>query len=89
MTNKLQNIVVRMRGGLGNQLFILAFAYWISDQNAGNVPITLDVREYRHFKLRQFELLELIKDDSIRGKMYEQKILSRNQDNLANNNLQD
>lgn len=66
MTNKLQNIVVRMRGGLGNQLFILAFAYWISDQNAGNVPITLDVREYRHFKLRQFELLELIKDDSIR-----------------------
>lgn len=66
MVGDLRNIVARMRGGLGNQLFILAFAYWISEQNGKDVLITLDVREYRHFKLRQFELLELIKDDSIR-----------------------
>ena len=61
----MHKLIVRMRGGLGNQLFILAFAYYISKKYSFDPEIILDTREYKTFKLRNFELSELISDDSV------------------------
>lgn len=61
----MHKLIVRMRGGLGNQLFILAFAYYISKKYGFDPEIILDTREYKTFKLRDFELAELITDDSV------------------------
>lgn len=60
----MKKIVVRMLGGLGNQLFIIAAAYAVASDN--NCEIVLDIREYHTYKTRQFEILEIINDDSIR-----------------------
>ena len=59
-------IVVRMRGGLGNQLFILAYAYALANRIPKKTEIVLDPREYETFKLRNFEILELVKDPDLR-----------------------
>ncbi len=63
----MNKIIARMRGGLGNQLFILAFAYKImSDMNFKDCELVLDTREYSHYKTRGFEVLQLINDNNIR-----------------------
>ncbi len=54
-----------MRGGLGNQLFILAFAYYIAELNNENAVIELDTREYKTYKIRDFELFKLIDDSKL------------------------
>ena len=59
-------IIVRMRGGVGNQLFILAYAYYLSQSNDLNAEIVLDLREYEYYKQREFELLNIIHDDQIK-----------------------
>ena len=66
----MNKIIARMRGGLGNQLFILAFAYYIAELNNENAVIELDTREYKTYKIRDFELFKLI-DDSKLSIMYE------------------
>lgn len=59
--------VVRMRGGLGNQLFILAFAYKLAEEyGEEDYEIVLDIREYETYKIRKFEILEFINGLHIR-----------------------
>ena len=43
-------IVARMRGGLGNQLFILACAYYVKGICDTDTEIVLDTREYKIIK---------------------------------------
>ena len=66
-----RKIVVRMRGGLGNQLFIIAFSYFVASKMNDEYEIVLDDREYDYYKIRRFEILDLIKDDDIR--LYDSK----------------
>jgi len=61
MSNKSTNILVRMSGGLGNQLFQLAASLFIS-RKVDNAAITLDTRFLADYDtLRVFELDFLIK----------------------------
>lgn len=46
-------IVVRMRGGLGNQMFQYAYARALQENNS---DIILDTREYKDYSIRNFEL---------------------------------
>lgn len=62
-------IVARMLGGLGNQLFIISAVYNLAFDN--NCEIVLDTREYKTYKTRQFELLEIVNDDKVR--LFEEK----------------
>ena len=48
-------IVVRMLGGLGNQLFQYAYARYIMSMYP-NSEIYLDLREYKVYKIRKFDL---------------------------------
>ena len=68
-------IITRMRGGLGNQLFILAYAYALADQGDKDTEIVLDTREYETFKIRNYELTEVIRDPRVR--MFSEKDKSR------------
>ncbi len=54
-----------MRGGLGNQLFILAFAYYIAKINNEEAVIVIDTREYDTYKIRNFELFDLVEDTKL------------------------
>ena len=68
----MKKVIVRMRGGLGNQMFIIAFAYSIIQKlNFIDYEIVLDNREYKNYKIRKFEILDLINDDKIR--IYDKK----------------
>ena len=58
MVNK---IYVRMRGGLGNQLFQYAYALAL-DESDSSFKI-LDLREYETYKVRQFELFDFKLDN--------------------------
>ena len=46
-----KKIIVRMRGGLGNQLFILASAYSVARQFE-DYELVIDDREYKKYKIR-------------------------------------
>lgn len=62
-------LVTRMRGGLGNQLFILSYALFLQKklkEKGFESEILLDLREYETYKTRSFELLDVINDGSIR-----------------------
>lgn len=48
---------VRMRGGLGNQMFIYGYALALRERYPDAV-IRLDLREYRHYTRRAFELAD-------------------------------
>ena len=61
----MDKIIARMRGGLGNQLFILAFAYCVAESNNSQAEIKLDIREYKKYKIRNFELLEMLNDSLV------------------------
>lgn len=66
-------IIARMRGGLGNQLFIIAFAYKLaSEVSSKDCQIVLDIREYETYKVRHFELLQLLNNSKIR--LYDKKL---------------
>lgn len=57
--NNLKKIVVRMRGGLGNQLFIFSYALYMREKyGTPETEIILDLREYESYKLRSFELFD-------------------------------
>lgn len=60
------NIVVRMRGGLGNQLFIISYAYYLAENCKSDPDIILDLREYDTYKTRDFELLDILRDKRIK-----------------------
>lgn len=68
----MQKVVVRMRGGLGNQLFILSCAYYVKNYCIPDSEIVLDVREFDTYKVRNFEILQLINDRNIR--LYDKQI---------------
>lgn len=56
-----------MRGGLGNQLFILSFAYrLLAESKETQYEIVLDDREYKHYKIRSLEIDRMVTDNSIR-----------------------
>lgn len=57
-------IVVRMLGGLGNQLFQYAYARYISSMYPES-KIYLDLREYRTYKVREFELDSMLLNESV------------------------
>ena len=60
-------IVARMRGGLGNQLFILSFAYrLLIEAKQDEYEIVLDNREYKKYKIRSLEINKLICDKNVR-----------------------
>jgi len=52
------NIYIRLRGGLGNQMFQYAYAYIIHKRKKDS-KIILDIREYTNYKIRSFELLDM------------------------------
>ena len=54
--NRMENIVIRMRGGLGNQLFQLAYGIYLKKYIYKEARIVLDIREYDQYKIRDFEL---------------------------------
>ena len=53
-------IIVRMRGGLGNQLFIYAFSLFLQFLT-GDAEMAFDVREYKKYRIRSFELTSILK----------------------------
>lgn len=57
-------IVVRMLGGLGNQLFQYAYARYLSTKNE-DYKIYLDIREYNTYKVRNYDLDLLKLNDNI------------------------
>lgn len=61
-------IIVRMSGGLGNQLFQYATALQIAKKN--NFPLLLDISSYTKSSIRKFSLDELIPSVSIIPKDY-------------------
>lgn len=65
----MKKVVARMLGGLGNQLFIISAAYTLASKDSSE--IVLDTREYKTYKTRRFELLEIINDDNVR--LYDEK----------------
>lgn len=52
----MENIVIRVRGGLGNQLFQLAYGIYLKKYIYKEAEIVLDIREYDKYKIRNFEL---------------------------------
>lgn len=50
-----KNIIVRMRGGLGNQLFQLAYGLFLK-KKYGAQNIILDIGEFDYYHVREFEL---------------------------------
>ncbi|MGV8905503.1 MAG: alpha-1,2-fucosyltransferase [Acetobacterium sp.] len=57
-------IVVRMLGGLGNQLFQYAYARYLMSIYPGS-EIYLDLREYKIYKLRKFDLDSMTLNQSV------------------------
>lgn len=68
----MDKIVARMRGGLGNQLFILACAYYVKGICDTDTEIVLDTREYKNYKVRNFEIFDLIQDEKLR--LFDEKV---------------
>ncbi len=58
-------VIVRMQGGLGNQLFIFAFTLVIAEKNQCK-QIVLDLRGYKTYKVRDYELMNLIDEGNVR-----------------------
>lgn len=50
-----ENIIVRMRGGLGNQLFQLAYGMFLKKEYNAK-KLILDIEEFQHYYVRNFEL---------------------------------
>lgn len=59
-----RNIYIRLRGGLGNQLFQYAYAVALDKDNQANK--ILDIREYESYKTRNFEICNLVLDSNTR-----------------------
>lgn len=57
-------IVVRMLGGLGNQLFQYAYARYLMSLYT-ETQIYLDLREYNKYKLRRFDLDSMVLNPSV------------------------
>lgn len=60
----MKNIIVRIRGGLGNQLFIIGYAMYIQSLFE-NAKLICDCREYDYYKIRNYELSNLKVDDAL------------------------
>jgi len=47
-------IVMKLKGGLGNQMFQFAFGYYLAREN--HVPLFLEISSYQYDPLRFYEL---------------------------------
>lgn len=54
-----KKIIARIRGGLGNQLFIIAYALYLKSVMS-EAEIYADIREYETYKVRKYELDKLV-----------------------------
>ncbi|MBQ8279932.1 MAG: alpha-1,2-fucosyltransferase [Roseburia sp.] len=52
----MKKLVMRIRGGLGNQLFILGHGLALADNSKEEVQLVCDRREYEYYKIRDYEL---------------------------------
>lgn len=59
-------IIVRMMGGLGNQLFQYAYARKLAKQYGCDSSIYLDTRAYEKYKVRNFEIYQLNLSEDIK-----------------------
>lgn len=55
----MKKIIIKMRGGIGNQLFMLAYVLATKEYN--NVELYIDSTDYKRYKIRNFELDPYIK----------------------------
>lgn len=74
---------MRMRGGLGNQLFIISYALYLQ-MNSNDVELICDLSEYDTYKIRKFELSQMkvvskfrIIDSKEIKKMYKYKVFMK------------
>ncbi|WP_163704276.1 hypothetical protein [Paenibacillus jilunlii] len=58
-----KKIIIRVMGGLGNQLFQYAYARYL--QEIYNADIYLDLRGYRNYKVREFSLNKFQLNDKV------------------------
>lgn len=61
----MKRIIMRIRGGLGNQLFILGYGMYLSEICKTPTKLICDVREYEKYKIRNYELNDLIISDDL------------------------
>jgi hypothetical protein len=66
-------ILVRLRGGVGNQLFQYAASYELAKKNG--LKLYVDVSSYKYEQLRNFELTQLGITDSIIFTKFQRRIL--------------
>lgn len=62
----MKRIVARVRGGLGNQMFIVSQAFFYKIHSREDARVYLDIREYGTYKLRSFEMDRFKAADSFR-----------------------
>lgn len=56
MSNK--KIIIRLKGGLGNQLFIYAFGYSLAKENSYNLVLDYLTGFVRDYEYKRFYLLD-------------------------------
>lgn len=61
----MKKVVIKMRGGLGNQLFILSYLLCLINKYKPNISYKIDLSEYKNYKTRNFELYEYVQNSSI------------------------
>lgn len=61
----MRKIITRMRGGLGNQLFIISYALYLKSVMS-EAEIYVDIREYETYKIRNYELDKLVLSDYLK-----------------------
>ncbi|MFM2489381.1 hypothetical protein ABW365_16080 [Enterococcus avium] len=55
----MKKIILKLRGGLGNQLFMIAYGIGIAKKNHAELFINID--DYQKYKVRNFELNQYLK----------------------------
>lgn len=55
----MKKIILKLRGGLGNQLFMIAYGIGLAKRN--HAEIVLNIEDYKNYKVRNFELNEYLK----------------------------
>lgn len=61
----MRKIITRVRGGLGNQLFIISYALYLKSV-MNESEIYVDIREYKTYKIRNYELDKLVLSESLK-----------------------
>ncbi|QQZ61618.1 alpha-1,2-fucosyltransferase [Paenibacillus sonchi] len=72
--SKKKKIIIRVMGGLGNQLFQYAYARYL--QELYNADIYLDLRGYQNYKVREFSLNKFQLNDRVN--IFSEAMVTRN-----------